>query len=229
MLLALDTATSAASVALYDLESRTLLAEATWQARRRHTQELLVEAHRWLVQLDRTPAQIGALAATTGPGSFTGVRIGLSALKGIGLGLPQPPRVVGVPTLAVTAAPWLAVAAASEAHVCAYIQAGRGRYNWCLFDGKDPLWRPAAADHRAGTAAEFGAALADMDSAPVWLVGEPAPDLVEAVAPLPHVVRVDAASGWRRAGHLAHLAAQHLANGTHDDLAALQPLYLQNP
>lgn len=80
-----------------------------------------------------------------------------------------------------------------------------------------------------GTANEFGAALAAVEAVPVWLVGEPASDLAEAVAPLAHVTLVDAVSGWRRAGHLAHLAAQHLANGTHDDLAALQPLYLQNP
>jgi tRNA threonylcarbamoyl adenosine modification protein YeaZ len=229
VLLALDTATAAASVAVYDLETQTLLAEATWQARRRHTQDLLAEAQRLLAQIDRTPAQLTALAVTTGPGSFTGVRIGLSALKGIGLGLPHLPQVIGAPTLAVTAAPWLAVAAASKAQVCAMIQAGRGRYNWCIFDGTNRLWRPTAADHHAGTAAEFAAALAGVNLSPVWLVGEPGSDLVAAVAPLAHVTLIDAISGWRRAGHLAQLAAQHLAHGTRDDLAALQPLYLQAP
>ncbi|MCC6170341.1 MAG: tRNA (adenosine(37)-N6)-threonylcarbamoyltransferase complex dimerization subunit type 1 TsaB [Caldilineaceae bacterium] len=229
MLLALDTATTAASVAIYNLESGALLAESTWQARRRHTQDLLAEAQRLLAQVGRAPAQITALASTTGPGSFTGVRIGLSALKGIGLGLAQPPRVVGVPTLAVTAAPWVDVASASGAQICAYIQAGRGRYNWCFFERKDSLWRPSAADHRAGTAGELAATLAGIDAAPIWLVGEPAPDLSDAAAALAHVTLVDAVSAWRRAGHLAHLAAQHLAQGVCDDLAALQPLYLQNP
>lgn len=229
MLLALDTATTAASVALYDLETQTLLAEATWQARRRHTQDLLAEAQRLLAQVGRVPAQVTALAVTTGPGSFTGVRIGLSALKGIGLGLPCPPRAIGLPTLAVTAAPWRTVAATGGAQVCAMIQAGRGRYNWCFFGGEEPLWRPGAADHHAGTAGELAAALAGIDAAAVWLVGEPAPDLAAAVATLAHVTLVDAVSGWRRAGHLARLAVQHLAHGTRDDLAALQPLYLQNP
>lgn len=228
MLLALDTATATASVALYDLEAQLLLAESTWQARRRHTQDLLAEARRLLTNMGRGPTQITALAATTGPGSFTGVRIGLSALKGIGLGLTQPPRVVGVPTLAVTAAPWLAVAATSGAQVCACIQAGRGRYNWCFFSGRDPLWRPSAADHQAAGAGEFGAALAALHS-PIWLVGETAPDLRDAVAGLTQVTCVDSVSGWRRAGHLAQAAAQLLAHGIQDDLAALQPMYLQNP
>jgi hypothetical protein len=53
--------------------------------------------------------------------------------------------------------------------------------------------------------------------------------LLDAVSPLAHVTPVDAISGWRRAGQLARLAALHLAQGTEDDLAALQPLYLQGP
>jgi tRNA threonylcarbamoyl adenosine modification protein YeaZ len=232
MLLALDTATVAVSLALYDLEAQILLAESTWQARRRHTQELLAGAQTLLARVERVPVQISALAATTGPGSFTGVRIALSALKGIALGLPQPPRVVGLPTLSVTAAPWLSVAqsvTAAPVTVCAYVQAGRGRYNWCDFAPGDLLRRPGPADHHAGTAAEFAAALAARTPAPVWLVGEPAADLLAAVTPLAQVTPVDAVSGWRRAGSLARLAALHLARGHADDLATLQPLYLQGP
>lgn len=227
MLLAVDTATAAASVALYDLAGATLLAECTWQARRRHTQDLLTTAHALLAQMGATPAHLTALAATTGPGSFTGVRIALSALKGIGLGLAAPPQAVGLPTLSVTAAPWLEVAGASGAVVWAYIQAGRGRYNWASFDRG--YYLPGVADHHAGTAEEFAQALAATDDRPIWLVGELAPDLAAAAAPLDHVTCVDAVSAQRRAGVLAQLAARRLAAGQTDDLAALQPLYLQGP
>ena len=118
--------------------------------------------------------QITALAVTTGPGSFTGVRIAISTVKGLGLGLSQPPHVIGMPTLCVTAAPWLEPAGAimPQPTVCAYIQAGRGRYNWVLFDPGDELRRPSAEEHGAGTFAEFGAALAALAPRPVWLVGE---------------------------------------------------------
>ena len=228
MLLALDTATATASLAFYDLERDLLLAESTWQARRRHTQEMLTIAQGLLDRLGRRPDQVTALAATTGPGSFTGVRIALSTIKGIGLGLPRPPRAVGLPTLCVTAAPWLGVAP-PQATVWAYIQAGRGRYNWCTFRAGELLRRPGPADHQAGTATEFAAALADQDDAPIWLVGEPDDDLLMAVKPLAHVTPVDAISALRRAGQLARLAALHLAEGHEDDLAALQPLYLQGP
>ena len=94
-----------------------------------------------------------ALAATTGPGSFTGVRIALSTLKGMALGLSQPPQVIGLPTLAVTAAPWLTVAGSvgsplgADVVVCAYLQAGRGRYNWAYVcaGGRVAATRPGGA------------------------------------------------------------------------------------
>jgi tRNA threonylcarbamoyladenosine biosynthesis protein TsaB len=227
MLLAVDTATATASVALYALADGLLLAESTWQARRRHTQDLLVITQELLAQLDVQPAQLRALAVTTGPGSFTGVRIGLSVVKGIGIGLPVPPQVAGIPTLTVTAAPWLAVAQAASAQLWAYIQAGRGRYNWTIFD--KTLYHPSAAAHQAGTAADFARALAAHAGHPIWLVGEAAPDLLAEVASLHHVTVVDGISSMRRAGVLAQLAAQQIAAGQVDDLTTLQPLYLQGP
>lgn len=250
MLLALDTATATASVALYDLTRDLLLAELTWQARRRHTQDTLAGAQTVLRMAGVAPAALTALAVTTGPGSFTGVRIGISAAKGIGLGLPQPPRVVGLPTLSVTAAPWLEAAldTTPPAALCAAIQAGRGRYHWVFFAPGDLLRRPSAAEHHAGTAAEFAAGLAALSPAPLWLAGEidaallsalRAPDFATPGA-LAHLRVLDAVSGLRRAGQLARLAALHLAasaagapdacaDDNLDDLARLQPLYLQEP
>jgi tRNA threonylcarbamoyladenosine biosynthesis protein TsaB len=235
LLLALDTATDAASIALYDFAAEQLLAELTWQARRRQTRDLLVTVGELLRQVQATPQQITALAVTTGPGSFTGVRIALAAAKGLGLGLPTPPRAIGLPTLCVTAAPWLSLAAASRPppRLCACLQAGRGRYNWAFFAANARLQRPLAAQHAAGTTSEFAQALAQCgpptSDQPVWLVGEVADPLATAVAGLAHVTLVDTLNNWRRAGYLAKLAAIHLASGTHDDLKTLQPIYLRTP
>jgi tRNA threonylcarbamoyladenosine biosynthesis protein TsaB len=230
MLLALDTATATASVAVYDLTAQQLLAEFTWQAQRRHTQELLVVAQQLLTQLGLTAQDLTALAVTTGPGSFTGVRIAISAVKGIGLGLASVPRVIGLPTLSVTAAPWLALAVQTQPlpTICPYIRAGRGRYNWAFFAAGDLLWRPTAPDHSGGSAEEFALALAQSSSV-VWLIGELDAALQQAIAGPGHIVAVDALSSGRRAGQLARLAALHFANGAQDDLRTLQPLYLRNP
>lgn len=229
MLLALDTATANASIALWDRDSGHLLAELTWQARRRQTQDLLPALEDLLRLIDLSPQAITALAVTTGPGSFTGVRIAISTAKGLALGLPQPPAVVGVPTLSVTAAPYIPLlAAAPEALICAAIQAGRGRYNWAWFGAQELLHRPTVADHHAGTVAEFAAALAPFGNT-VWLAGEIGNDLAAAVENLPHVQPIDPTAALRRAGHLARLADLHLAAGHQDEIAALQPLYLRNP
>lgn len=231
MLLALDTATTTAALAVYDLNQQQLLAELTWEARRRQTQDLLVMAQALLAQLDLTPQQVTALAVTTGPGSFTGVRIGISTVKGIALALPARPRVIGMPTLAVTAAPWFTLLQRlqPDSSICAVIHAGRGRYNWVNFAPDQLLWRPGAADHHTGTAAELAAVLGQTASRPLVCVGEVDAALAAAVQPLPHVTVVDAVSGWRRAGHLARLAALQLAAGVEDQLSGLEPLYLRAP
>lgn len=231
MLLAIDTATTTASLAVYNLEEDQLLAEWTWQARRRQTQDLLMAARTLLAQVQLTPQDMTALAATTGPGSFTGVRIAISAVKGIGIGLPARPRVIGIPTLTVTAAPWLHAAATSSpaARVCAYIQAGRGRYNWCIFDPDDLLWRPVADEHGSGRGEDFVAALAPLTGRSLWLAGETTLELAALMEPLSYVTLLDSVSGLRRAGQLARVAALHLASGTEDELETLQPLYLRKP
>lgn len=231
MLLAIDTATTTAAVAVYDLTKQQLLAELTWEAQRRQTQDLLVTAQQLLAQLDLAPARLTALAVTTGPGSFTGVRIGISTVKGIALGLPARPCIIGLPTLCVTAAPWFALLEKWQpsALICAVIHAGRGRYNWVNFAVGQALWRPTVADHQSGSAAELATALAQHAATPILCVGEVDPALCDALQPLSHVTVVDPVSGWRRAGHLARLAAVHLAAGADDQLSTLEPLYLRAP
>ncbi|MBK8049347.1 MAG: tRNA (adenosine(37)-N6)-threonylcarbamoyltransferase complex dimerization subunit type 1 TsaB [Anaerolineales bacterium] len=229
-ILAFDTATTTASVAAYSLATDQLLGELTWAARRRHTQELLVQTDRLLQLLALTPGDVTHLAVTTGPGSFTGVRIAISVVKGMSLALPDV-QVLGMPTLRVSAAPWLAAAAATPGGtiVCACIQAGRGRYNWTWFPPAAlELYRPAAADHTAGSLKEFVAAL---EAAPgrVWLVGEVDPPLQAEMAHAAHVSLVTGAGDLRRAGYLAALAERFFAVGMCDEASSLQPIYLHAP
>lgn len=231
MLLALDTATATASLALYDPAAKTLLFEQTWQAHRRHTQQVVPAAQQMLTFLGLDADAISALAVTTGPGSFTGVRVGISTVKGMALGLREGVPVIGVPTLTVTAAPWLAAtwSIAPAPIVCAYIQAGRGRYNWCFFGPEDLLYRPDAEAHHAGSAADFAQTLADHRAESVWLAGEADDVLAEAMQPLTKVTLLDAISALRRAGTLARLADLLLAEGITESADSLQPLYLRAP
>ncbi|MGL4650486.1 MAG: tRNA (adenosine(37)-N6)-threonylcarbamoyltransferase complex dimerization subunit type 1 TsaB [Caldilineaceae bacterium] len=249
MLLAIDTATVTASLALFDAApppAGHLLAELTWNAHRRHTQDLVAAIDALVSRAGVSMAQVTALAVTTGPGSFTGVRVGISTVKGMVEGLrlarlaaiavderpaDQPVRVVGVPTLTVTAAPWLdlAYSVSPAPVVCALIQAGRGRYNWCFFGPEDLLYRPPAEAHGAGAAADLAAILADHGAAAIWLAGETDDALAEAVRPVKRVTVLDPVLAQRRAGVLARVAALLLAEGVDESAELLAPLYLRPP
>jgi tRNA threonylcarbamoyladenosine biosynthesis protein TsaB len=81
LLLALDTSTSTASLALFD--GAQVLSETTWLAGREHSTRLLIEVQLAFERIGRDPAQLTGLVVARGPGSFTGVRVALSVAKGI--------------------------------------------------------------------------------------------------------------------------------------------------
>ena len=118
LLLALESATSFASVAL--LRGGDLLAELTTTGARPHSERLLPGVDRVLAAAGITLAEVGAFAVSIGPGSFTGLRVGVATLKGLAFGDERP--VAPVPTLAA-----LAASAAGSAHpVVACLDARRG-------------------------------------------------------------------------------------------------------
>lgn len=101
-LLVIDTATATALVGLAD-RAGTLLAEERWGAGHRHGEELLGRIERLLARAAVVPRGIGAIVVGTGPGAFTGLRVGIATAKGLAHGLGVP--LVGVPTgLALLAA-----------------------------------------------------------------------------------------------------------------------------
>lgn len=93
-ILALDSSGMAASVAV--VEDENMLAEYTVNYKKTHSQTLLpmLDAAVQMVQLKLDT--IDAIAVASGPGSFTGLRIGSATAKGLGLALDKP--IIGVPT-----------------------------------------------------------------------------------------------------------------------------------
>ncbi len=110
--LAFDTATTVAVVALGDADGR-VIAESAWTAGHRHGEELLVRIDVLLAGAGVVLAGLGGIVVGTGPGAFTGLRVGLATAKGLahGLGIP----LVGVPTRAALQAAAGAVLAAGGA------------------------------------------------------------------------------------------------------------------
>ena len=88
LLLAFETSAKAASVALF--EERKLLGEIYQNTGLTHSQTLLVMAEDLLKQCGKTAADVTDVAVANGPGSFTGVRIGVAAAKGFAWGAELP-------------------------------------------------------------------------------------------------------------------------------------------
>lgn len=236
MLLAIDTSTRAASIALYD--ERGVAGETTWHTRENHTRSLMPEVIRLLELCGRGIEEITAVAAATGPGSFTGLRIGLSAAKGLALGRGIP--LIGIPTLDATA----------HAHsqypglIWAVLEAGRGRYGAALYvPHKGSAKR--TSEYVFGGADEIVVQLkARLDESPIGAEsnggGETSKDRrvnvcgevdeslqSQVLAALEgQVVIASAANSIRRAGMLAELAWGRQQLDAVDDVASLAPFYI---
>ncbi len=222
MILAIDTATDWAGIAIYDEDTERILHEETWWAQRRHTTTLMPRIDRSLSDLSLTPQHLSGLAVAIGPGSYTGLRVGLSLAKGLSLALGIP--LVGIPTLDVVAYPHRGRAE----YICAIIQAGRTRVCWAVYPPGAPLV-PLDGYH-LDTVDAVAEALNRLEE-PVFVCGEvtrqAAQTLQEILGPR---VRVGSPfDGLRRAGALAELGLHAFLQGRSDDPATLSPIYLRHP
>ena len=104
-ILAIDTALEACSAAVLDSEDGILASESLPMVRG-HAEALMPLIARVMDEAKTAFADLGRIAVTTGPGSFTGLRVGLSAARGIALSIDKP--AVGLTTLAAFAAPYIA-------------------------------------------------------------------------------------------------------------------------
>jgi tRNA threonylcarbamoyl adenosine modification protein YeaZ len=102
IVLALDTAGVDCAAALYDSGRDTLLGEASDLIGKGHAEHLMGIVDRVLKQADMKLAMVERIAVTIGPGSFTGIRVGVAAARGFGLALNIP--TVGITTLETMAA-----------------------------------------------------------------------------------------------------------------------------
>jgi tRNA threonylcarbamoyladenosine biosynthesis protein TsaB len=121
--LAIDSALGAAAAALYESISGEVLAQETRPMQRGQAEALMPLVERVVARVEGGFAAIDRYAVTIGPGSFTGLRIGIAAARAMALAHGKP--VVGVSTLAAYAAPILGSAA--PVPVATLIDARNGR------------------------------------------------------------------------------------------------------
>lgn len=202
MLLAIDTATHLSSIALFD--GRNLLAEDTWMSTGSHSVELAPAVQRLLQRVSRPPEQLTGLAVCIGPGTYTGLRIGVALAKGIAGARSLP--LAGLTTMQILAAgqPQL------SGGLVTVVQAGRGR-----IITQPHQWRKGHWQARGEAQIMDWETLIGNIDGPAHITGEVDETghqaLAEAAARGVPVMLVPAAFRLRRAGFLAQEAWALLA------------------
>ncbi len=217
--LAVDTATETGSVAI--LADGIVLAEIGARVSALHGETLMPHVERVLASAGLTPADLDLLAVGLGPGSFTGVRIGVATVKGLAIALGRP--IVGVRSSRV-----IARAAFGALRVVATDAKKNEVFASAFEAGADGRLTSRIEDVH-GAPAEVGARFrAALGEAPIVVVGSALrtqPGFLLALGPLAR----GAPPAWEqpRAAILAVEAAEAHAIRGPDDLASLEPAYVR--
>lgn len=231
--LAIDTSTDQAHIGLYEGTAERTIFALSWRSPRRQTRELAARIAQACAE-SRTPAAaLDLLAVATGPGSFTGVRIGLSVAKGMALGAARSLPLVGVPNLSCVLAPLhrQARATCSGATLIGVAPVGREKLAWTALAARE-AWRYCRQeDLRWGSARDLEAFVRARaqgnGAATVWLGGTVPPSIREQATAWPELTLYASRDEAPAAIQLARLALRRWRrdpDGTAPQ--ALAPLYL---
>ena len=201
-LLALDTCLNACSVAL--VQDGAVLAAVSEPMSRGHQERLALMVREVMAAASAGFDSLDRIAVTLGPGSFTGLRVGLAFAKGLGAALSIP--VIGVGTLEA-----LAASAPEAQEVAAIVGGKRGQAFLQIFRNGNPLSDPAnvAVESLEEVLAPLG---------PNATLAGPGVDLLTALRPTAPIRRLEAA----HPAAVAHLARTRAPG-------SLSPLYLRAP
>ena len=218
LILAFETSAKSCSAAIHD--GTKLLAESYQNSGLTHSQTLMVMAEDLLKVCGKCAADVTHLAVAAGPGSFTGIRIGVAAAKGFGWGAEKP--VYGVSTLEAMAL-GLGV---SDGHICACMDARRNQvYNAIFLAENGAMTR--ISEVRAIALSELKQELEHIDG-PIHLVGDGAALAYRQLSgDLPELILPPEYRQHQRASGVAVAALNAMSRGEPGDGAALQPNYLR--
>ena len=216
LLLGIETSTPICSVALSDSEH--ILAEYTLELGIHHSERLLPMVQRILDDAAVSLPDLSGIAIASGPGSFTGLRIGMSTAKGLCMALDIP--LLAVPTLQALAFSVLS----NGMTVCAMLDARREEVYGGVYrlEAGGPV---AFVEDQAGCVRSF---LSELPR-PVWFTGDGArayrEQIVEAIGVDAHFV--PDSMGRPQAGSVVRLGIKLLNRGNVSDPGVVEPTYLR--
>ncbi len=218
MQLAIDTSTDTASLAL--VQDSEVLAELTWRCEQNHSVELLPRLADLLGRTKSNLQSISCVMVAKGPGSFNGLRVGVSTAKGLAFSLGIP--IIGISTLEVEAYQH----AETNLPICPIFNAGRGEIATAIYQMKRNEWRQITSEHI--TTVE---SLCSQITTKTLFCGEFVASLARELRKQlkQRAIISSSTARLRRASFLAELGQQRLEAGNYDNPATLHPLYLRRP
>jgi tRNA threonylcarbamoyladenosine biosynthesis protein TsaB len=215
VLLAIDTSTRNVGIALYD--GVQVINETMWVSHDYHTVELAPAIAETLSRSSITIQDLKALAVSIGPGSFTGLRIGLAVAKGISLACHIP--IIGIPTLDILTESQPII---PSLPLVAVIQAGRGRLAAGWYTAAENRWK-LTPPIKIMDAQELTRQIHE----PTLVCGELSEEQQHTLArKYKNVILASPAHSVRRPSLLAELAWKRWQAGDVDDPVTLSPIYL---
>jgi tRNA threonylcarbamoyladenosine biosynthesis protein TsaB len=214
MLLAIDTSTQTIGVALYD--GVQIVNERVWVSQRFHTVELAPTVSALIDQAGISLDDLKAVAVAIGPGSFTGLRIGMALAKGMALAGRL--AIVGIPSLDILAASQ----PIDDKPLAAILKAGRGRIAVGRYKNYSGEWK-ADQKIKVMTPRELASGI----KSPTIVCGELSEEERRLLKRKRiNVILASPAQSLRRPSFLAELGWSRWQKGMSDDPAALAPEYL---
>lgn len=218
MLLAIETATDVCSTALLDEGAVVAVAEVL--RARSHAGTLAVLIEGLLAREGIRARDLDVVAVSAGPGSYTGLRIGVSTAKG--LCFASGAALVGVPSLEALAASVADVPAQGDLILTAVPSRRREVYA-AAFRREQHALAPVA--EAAALTVDRIAGWLPRTPRPCWIVGEAGPEIADLVGPNHRLL--DPSLHRASAVTVARLGWRRWQAGTAEDLAAFEPLYLK--
>ena len=218
LILAFETSAKAGSAAL--MQDGRLLGESYQNTGLTHSQTLLSMAENLLTSCGYTPQQVEAVAVAAGPGSFTGIRIGVAAAKGFAWGLELP--CCGVSTLEAMAENF----GAFDGYIVPVMDARRSQVYNAVFKAEQGCLSRITQD-RAISLEDLGKELAEL-TGPIYLVGDGSNLTYKTLKDaLPSLVLPAEHRMHQRAAGVALVAEKMLQRGEACNAAELTPNYLR--
>ncbi len=240
MLFSIDTATNTAGLALFDERQNQCIAAYEWEIGQQHSVQIFGAMEHFLQQAGCTLNDISAICVVAGPGSFNGLRVGVTVAKTLAFLLSVP--LLGIISLDAMV-PWFDSEKSGETSVLSVMDAGRNELYYIYTNARDkaglnsaatqyaPLYQRFGPSGRSGVATDAPEIIAAAAKAydAIYVYGQIA-DLQKDIlrrALTEQQIQAEFCAPINRAAGAAALAARTLAGEYSDETFTLEPVYVR--